>query len=347
MRFSDLKVIDPSIRVEYPETLESKIIGISPVSSPVDGTIVFVKEKRYFEKLETILLKERKNIVVLFDRDYWIEGQVEDEERWRKFLSNISGVISSPNVDLSISLLSKPYYDKKFGNYNDFVDGRQMGSAKVHPSALIAQGVFIGENVTIGQNVKIYSGTTIMSGSIIDDESVIFPNVTIYYDVKIGKRCRVHAGTVIGADGFGYNYADGKHHKIWHLGSVIIHDDVELGANVTVDSGTFAPTIIKSGTKIDNQVQIAHNCELGVGVIMCGQAGLSGSGKVGDFTIFGGKAGMADNVAVGKGCQVAGGALINCDWPDGSILGGHPARDLKEWMRGVAFLRKESLKKRE
>ena len=247
------------------------------------------------------------------------------------------------DVNLAMSFLSKPFYDEKIGNPNDMVDGRQMGTASIHPSVWIAQGAFLGENVTIAENAKIHSGVTLMSGVTIGEGTEIFPGTTIYRNVKIGNNVRIHANCVIGADGFGYNFSKGVHHKVWHMGSVIIEDDVEIGAATCIDSGTFSPTKIGRGSKIDNQVQIGHNCKLGTGVILCGQAGLGGSTTIGDYTVFGGDAKAANGLKIGKGVQIAGGAGVINNVEDGEVLGGFPARNIKEWMKGVAYIRKHSL----
>lgn len=245
---------------------------------------------------------------------------------------------------ISMSKLSAPFYERKVRGLNSWHDGRQSGEAQVDPTSLIAQGVFLGENVKIGANVRIHAGVVISSHCEIGEGSEIYPNVTIYPFTKIGKHVRLHGGSTIGADGFGYNFDAGVHHKVWHFGGVVLGDHVEIGANSCVDSGTFSPTLIGAGSKLDNHVQIGHNCQLGHGVIVCGHVALGGSTKLGDFTVVGGKAGFGNGLTLGKACQVAGGALVNCDWPDGSVVAGHPARPLKEWLKGVAWLRKESLK---
>jgi UDP-3-O-[3-hydroxymyristoyl] glucosamine N-acyltransferase len=237
--------------------------------------------------------------------------------------------------------LSLPFYQNIKESWNDEVDGRQMGTVDIDPSSWIAQHVFIGKDVVIGKNVRIYPGVRILSGSSIGDDCELFPGVTIYQNVKIGNAVRIHGNTTIGADGFGYNFRDGIHHKLWHMGGVIIGDNVEIGANSCVDGGTFSPTLIGAGSKFDNHVQVGHNCIIGSGVILCGHVAIGGSSELGDFTVFGGKSGMGHAMKLGKACQVGGGALVNRDWPDGSVLGGHPARPLKEWMKGLAYVRNQ------
>lgn len=249
------------------------------------------------------------------------------------------------DVNIGMSYLSKPFYDEKFKTPNDIVDGRQMGSVNIDSSAWLAQGVFIGENVVIGPDAKIHSGVVLMSGVVIGEGSEIFSNTVIYRNVKIEKFVRIHANCSIGADGFGYNFSKGEHLKVWHMGSVIIHDHVEIGANSCIDSGTFSPTIIGAGSKIDNQVQIGHNCRLGRGVIICGQSGIAGSCTFGDYAVIGGKVAISNGVTIGKAAQVAGNAGVISDVGDGVVVGGFPARDIKEWMKGVAYVRKHSLNK--
>jgi len=155
----------------------------------------------------------------------------------------------------------------------------------------------------------------------------------------------LHSGVVVGSDGFGYTFHQGQHKKIWHMGGVSIQDDVEIGSNSTIDMGTFSPTIIGSGTRIDNLVQVAHNVKIGKGCVLCGQSGIAGSAVLEDFVVLGGRAAVGPDVHLGMGCQLAGGSKVtdSAIWPAGSKLGGHPARDLKEWLKGLAYLRKVSL----
>ncbi len=166
--------------------------------------------------------------------------------------------------------------------------------------------------------------------------------MTIYPFTKIGKGCRIHSGTVIGADGFGYTFHQGQHHKIWHMGGVEISDDVEIGSNTSIDQGTFSPTRIGAGTRIDNLVQIAHNCKIGKGCVLCGQVGLAGSVTLEDFVVIGGQAALGPDCHIGMGTQIGGkaGVMEAAVWPAGSKIAGFPARDLKEWLRGLALAKK-------
>lgn len=314
--------------------------SIADLKSISENSLFFIKDKKFYNKWKSKSDLKAINASVLIEKKFYEKLSPEEIEELATVFQSISTV---DNVPVAMSLMSEPFYHEKSHSWNDVVDSRQMGTSIIDPSADIAQNVFIGSNVSIGKNVKIYPGVVINSNSVIGDNTVLFANTTIYQNVKIGKNCRIHSSTVIGADGFGYNFHQGIHLKIWHMGGVIIGDNVEVGANSCIDQGTFSPTIIGNGTKIDNQCQVGHNCELGTGVIMCGHVAIGGSSKIGDYTVFGGKAAAGHDIELGKACQVAGACMVNSSWPDNSILGGHPARPLKEWLKGIAYLRKQSL----
>ena len=351
--FSELKKWEPSLSVVWSKKDRfsvSSLGRINAVEGLQENYLYFVKDDRYAGLLKNQLEGQKfTNLGVILEKKF-VEKlsptPTKDEGFWEQILGGVSYVAQVDGLPLAISALSRPFYEKMMASFNDVVDGRQMGTAQIHPTAHISQNVFIGANVKIGPDVRLYPGAVILSDSEIERECEIFPNVTVYQRVKIGKRVRVHAGAVIGSDGFGYNFSAGIHHKIWHLGSVKVEDDVEIGPCSCIDRGTFGDTVIGQGSKIDNQVHIGHNSLIEKGVILCGQVGTGGSSKVGAFTVMGGKSGVADNTTVGKECQLAGGALATSSFGDKNVLGGHPARPLNEWLRGIAYLRKESLKKR-
>ncbi|MFZ4714528.1 MAG: UDP-3-O-(3-hydroxymyristoyl)glucosamine N-acyltransferase [Bacteriovoracaceae bacterium] len=343
MKASEFKKFDQSLEFIQGENSGIEFLGLAGLTGTEDHRVLFVKNKKFLGKF--IFPESRKNMALLVEKKFWDDLNLKNSPEVAILKSSFSVLLTVNDVNLAMSWLSKPFYDLKHKNRNNQVDGRQMGSAEVHPTALIAQNVFLGEGVKVHADAEILSGCVILAGCEIGEGTKLYPNVTVYEDVKIGKHCRIHANTAIGSDGFGYNFHQGNHVKVWHTGSVIIHDHVEIGACVSIDQGTFEPTIIGTGSKIDNQVQIGHNCILGRGVILCGQVGLSGSGKVGDYNIFAGKAGMGPDTTLGKGVQIAAGGMVSQDWPDGSIIAGHPARPLNEWMKGLATLRKLSLDK--
>lgn len=340
MDIAKLKTLAPSLEILYGN--QTVVFGdLCSIDDLRPGALTFLGNAKIIKKINRFSgLKDFHTLGILIDRKVWPKvSQDFASDKW----ALVALVDSTEEL---IPRLSRHFYDLEHTRGNDLVDGRQMGTAEIHPTAWIGQNVFIGAKVKIHAHVTIHPGATILSGSEIGERTVIYPHVTVYRNVTIGRNCRIHSSTVIGADGFGYNFLQGQHHKIWHFGGVQIGDEVEIGACSAVDSGTFSATIIGPGTKLDNHVQIGHNCRVGRGVILCGHSALGGSCIIGDFCVFGGKSGMGHGIELGSACQIAGGALVNCDWPAGSVLGGHPARPLKEWMKGLAYLRNVSLKER-
>jgi UDP-3-O-[3-hydroxymyristoyl] glucosamine N-acyltransferase len=304
--------------------------------------LFFCSNKTFWNTLVEASSENKLNgLYIIFQKDF-LESKTSEAEEVLKASAGW-GIVD--NVPLALSALSKPFYDKVQANYNDEIDGRKTGTVKIDPTAKIGANVFIGSHVVIESNVTIYPGVNILSGSSIGAGTILFPNVTLMPKTIIGQNCRIHSSTVIGADGFGYNFENGVHKKVWHMGGVVIGDHVEIGSNSCIDQGTFSPTVIGEGSKLDNQVQIGHNVHLGRGVILCGQAAIAGSTVVEDYCVFGGQAGVAPDIFIGAGCQVAGGAGVTGSLESGAIVAGHPARPVKEWLRGNATLRKLSLKK--
>lgn len=173
-------------------------------------------------------------------------------------------------------------------------------TAKMHDNVFIGANCYIGQNVIIGENAKIYPNSVIEQNSIIGNNTIIYPNVSIYEDTLIGKQCIIHSGAVIGSDGFGFvENSDKSFSKIPQIGNVIIEDDVEIGANTTIDRAFVGSTIIRKGTKLDNLIQIAHNDDIGENTAMAAQVGVSGTVKIGNRVRLGGQAGIAGHLEIG------------------------------------------------
>ena len=231
-----------------------------------------------------------------------------------------------------------------------FYTGGKTYPEMVHPTAVLAEGVRLERGVHIGANVILEKGvwikpsTAILAGSFvgadtaIGENSLIYPNVTIRENVEVGNKVIVHSGTVIGADGFGYVKEGGLHHKIPQIGKVRIEDNVEIGANVTIDRATLGVTRIGKGTKIDNLVQIGHNVEIGENCIVVAQVGIGGSTKIGDDTIIAGQAGLAGHIKIGKRVVIGAQSGVTKSIPDDTTVFGYPAREISKTKRIEAHL---------
>lgn len=208
-------------------------------------------------------------------------------------------------------------------------------------SATIMPNVYIGSNSHIGENCVIMAGAYIGDNVKIGNGSIIHPNVTIYNDTQIGQNCIILAGAVIGSDGFGYAHQkDGSHVKIHHNGYVLLEDEVEIGANTTIDRGVFEPTIIKKGTKIDNLVQVGHNCEIGEYSLIVSQTGLAGSSILGRNVVMGGQSGTKGHIKIGAFSQIAARGGVSKDLESGKLYAGYPIMELKEFFKLQAKIAK-------
>src|SRR5688572_3226660 len=198
--------------------------------------------------------------------------------------------------------------------------------------------VTLGDRVTIGARVTLYPGVFVGADCTVGDDSVLYPNVVVREGCSIGARVIIHSGTVIGADGFGYVQHQGRHHKIPQLGGVIIEDDVEVGANVTIDRATLGSTVIKQGTKIDNLVQIAHNVTIGEHAIVVAQVGIAGSTTIGHHVMIGGQAGLADHLRIGDQVMIAARAGVNRSLEPNQIVSGAPVMPHEVWVKAQAVI---------
>src|SRR6185503_5628168 len=200
---------------------------------------------------------------------------------------------------------------------------------------------YIGENVNIGNNTKIFPNVYIGDGAIIGNNSIIHPGVKIYHDCKVGNHVTIHAGTVIGSDGFGYApQTDGSFRKVPQIGNVVIEDHVEIGANATIDRATIGSTLIRSGVKLDNLIQIAHNVEIGNSTVIAAQTGISGSTKVGKGVMIGGQVGVVGHINIGDGAKINAQSGVSKSVEPGKAVTGSPAHDYTSALRSQAISRK-------
>jgi len=256
-----------------------------------------------------------------------------------------------PRVPIPVIRVDDPYYAflilvKRFHEQRPSVD------PGVHPSAIVGEGSSIGEGAAvgacavIGRSCHIGAGTVIYPGAVIDDEVEIGCNSTIYANVSIGRGCRIgrdviiHMGAVIGADGFGFVFKDNRYHKLPQMGIVVVEDDVEIGANTTIDRATLGQTVIGRGSKLDNLIMVAHNVQIGAHTALAAQVGISGSAKIGNYVRLGGQAGLVGHITVEDGATVGAQAGVTKTVPAGIFVSGYPAREHMRAKREEASLTK-------
>ncbi|RKY39313.1 MAG: UDP-3-O-(3-hydroxymyristoyl)glucosamine N-acyltransferase [Candidatus Omnitrophota bacterium] len=303
------------------------IYGVAGIEDAQEGEISFVEEKRYLPLLE----KTMASAVVVAMRD-----REEVEKRKRKGLSLLYTENPSFAFSKIVPLFAPPVRKPK----------------GIHPSAIIAEDVILEEDVAIqayvvienkvriGRGTVIYSGVYIGEGTSIGEECIIYANVSIRERTQIGNRVIIHNGTVIGSDGFGYSTVGGVHHKIPQIGWVEIGDDVEIGANVTIDRARFSKTCIGKGTKIDNLVQIGHNVNIEENAIIVSQVGISGSVKIGKNVILAGQVGVAGHLSIGDNVVVAAKSGVTKSIPANTSVSGFPAKPHQEEKRVKACIQR-------
>ncbi|MBO9619000.1 MAG: UDP-3-O-(3-hydroxymyristoyl)glucosamine N-acyltransferase [Niabella sp.] len=214
-------------------------------------------------------------------------------------------------------------------------------TAKYGTDIFVGAFAFIGENVTIGKGTKIHPGAYIGNNVTIGDNTTINPGVKILHSCRVGNNVTIHAGTVIGSDGFGFApQADGTFSKVPQIGNVVIEDNVEIGANATIDRATIGSTIIHAGAKLDNLIQIAHNVEIGNSTVVAAQAGISGSTKVGKGVMIGGQVGIVGHLHIGDGAKINAQSGVSKDIDPGKAVTGSPAYDYTSALRSQALNRK-------
>ncbi|WP_428737897.1 UDP-3-O-(3-hydroxymyristoyl)glucosamine N-acyltransferase [Sulfurimonas sp.] len=215
------------------------------------------------------------------------------------------------------------------------VEDKDAFEAEIGEDSDIAFEAEIADGAVIGKNCIIMAGVYIGSNVVVGDNTIIYPNVVVYRDCKIGSDCIIHAGTVIGSDGFGFaSNRLGQHKKIYHNGNVVIEDDVEIGANVTVDRAVFGSTLIKKGARLDNLIQVAHNCEIGEGSVFAAQSGMAGSTIVGRNNVFGAQSGIAGHLSTGDfNTFAARSGVTKTITQSGKTFAGFPLMDHKLWLK--------------
>ena len=297
-----------------------EINGVRGVHDAKEGDITFLMQNKYLD-----VLKKSKASAV------FVVKPVE--------VSIPQIVVEKP--ELAFARLIKELHPEprpQPGIHSSVVIGKKVVLGE---NVTLSAGVCIGENVSIGNDVVLYPNVVIGNDCKIDDYCTLHPNVTLYRNTEMGRHVIVHAGTVIGADGFGYTLDEkGCHYKINQFGRVVIEDFVEIGANSCIDRAAMDTTLIKAGTKIDNLVQVAHNCTVGNHSILVAQVGLAGSCRLGHHVVLAGQVGLADHVTVGNQVTVTAKSGTFRDLENNAVVSGWPAVPTGIWKRYVATLPK-------
>jgi UDP-3-O-[3-hydroxymyristoyl] glucosamine N-acyltransferase len=264
-----------------------------------------------------------------------------------------SAVIVAEGTSAPIPALSVRNPDLAFGQVAAHLDGGSVRPAPgIHPAAVVAKSAKLGKNVSIGagsvieedvsigDNGVLHPQVYIGRGTVLGPDALIYPQVVVREKCQVGARVILHSGAVIGSDGFGYATDKGVHCKIPQVGIVVIEDDVEIGANVTVDRARFGRTVIGKGTKIDNLVQIGHNVVLGQGCLLVSQAGIAGSTRLGNYVVMAGQSGLIGHLDIGDGAIITAQSGLTKDVPPGGVMSGSPASDRRTHLKELAALSK-------
>ncbi|MBS3906647.1 MAG: UDP-3-O-(3-hydroxymyristoyl)glucosamine N-acyltransferase [Syntrophaceae bacterium] len=299
---------------------DAEISGVASIDDARPGEITFIANPKYLRKLG-----ETSASAVIVSKEVTTAD---------KFLIRAA----NPHlafVKILTLFLVKPYQPKGIDP-----------SAQISPTAQLGKDltiypyVYIGDRCRIEDRVALYPGVYVGGDSVIGEDSVLHPNVSVYSGSVIGKRVILHSGVVIGADGFGFVKEGKTNVKIPQVGRVIIEDDVEVGANSTIDRAALGQTIIRRGVKIDNLVQVAHNVEIGEDSIIVAQVGIAGSTKIGKNVILAGQVGVGGHIEIGDNVQVGGQSGVGQSLPSNQAYSGNPAMPHREWLRTVMTLPK-------
>jgi UDP-3-O-[3-hydroxymyristoyl] glucosamine N-acyltransferase len=307
-----------------------QVTAVSDIEHAGPGQVSFFANRKYLEHF----LKSQATAI-------FVPQDFEAEILMARKPSVTTAFISVPNPVLAFAKIAMCFIETPL--IQKGVDQRACisATAKIHETAVIFPFVYVGDNVQIGARSVIYSGVHIGPHSVIGEDCVIHPNATIYEKSELGNRVVVKSGATVGSEGFGFTPDEekgGVPFKVPQMGNVRLSDDVEIGANSTIDRATMGTTIIGRGTKIDNLVHVAHNCIIGENTIICAQCGVSGSTTIGNHVIFAGHVGTKGHVTIGDHVTVAAQSGISKDIAPHQTVKGYPPRPLKEFLRMQAAM---------
>jgi UDP-3-O-[3-hydroxymyristoyl] glucosamine N-acyltransferase len=302
---------------------QASVNAFAKIEEGHEGAISFISNPKYLH-----FIYQTKSTIILLNEDVKLEQPVT------------ATLIRVKNAYESVAHLLQLYESMK---------PRKKGIdplAFISPSATIGEDVYVGafayvgDNAVIGNGTQIYPHVVVGEGAKIGNHCLLYPNVSIYHDCRLGNNVTIHSGSVIGADGFGFAPSEEGYEKIPQIGIVMIEDNVEIGANTCIDRSTMGQTTIHKGVKLDNLIQIAHNCEVGENTVMSAQVGLAGSTKVGRWCMFGGQAGLGGHITVGDRTQLGGQTGVLSNIKGNVQLLGSPAIEAGNWFKSSVVFRK-------
>lgn len=302
---------------------EIKVNRLSKIEEGEPGSLSFLSNPKYTQYIYTTNAS-----IVIVNQEFTPEQAIE------------STLIRVPNAYTAFAHLLEIY--------NEYLHTKTGISslAFISPKARIGKDVyigefcFIGEDAEIGDNAKIYPQTFVGDNVTIGTETLIYSGVKIYAGNRIGSRCTLHSGVVIGSDGFGFAAQEDSHYKkIAQIGNVVIEDDVEIGANTTIDRATLGSTFIRKGAKLDNLIMIAHNCDIGENTVIVAQTGISGSTKIGKNCVIAGQVGIIGHLNIADNVIIGAQSGISQNLKEGSIVLGSPAFDIKKYRKSYVYFR--------
>jgi UDP-3-O-[3-hydroxymyristoyl] glucosamine N-acyltransferase len=295
-----------------------QLTGLAPADHAKAGELTFAENAGYFAAAEQ---SQAAAILVA-----------------EPFVSTSKVLIRVANARVALARLLPVFFPPDDFPHGIHASAVIADSANIDPTAHIGPNCVIGPRVRLGARTVLLGGNDLAADCQLGDDVCLFPNVVLYRKTQLGHRVTIHAGTVIGSDGFGYVLDEARHRKVLQLGNVIIHDDVEIGANVAIDRGTFGPTSIGQGTKIDNLVHIAHNVNIGRHCLIMGQVGFAGSSHLGNYVVIASQSGIADHLKLGHQAVVGAKSGVMRDVPDGVRVLGIPAAPDRQAKRQIIAL---------
>lgn len=301
----------------------AEIYTFAKIEEGVEGALSFLATPKY-----TRYIYETASSAVLVNRDF------KPEKELKTTLIKVDNAYESLAKLMTVYEASKP---KKTGISSL---ASIAASAQIGENCYIGPFAVIGEGCVIGDGCSIHDGVSVGDGCRIGDGCILYAHVTVYHDCRIGNSCILHSGSVIGAEGFGFAPTADGYEKIPQMGIVVLEDNVEVGANTCIDRATMGTTVIHSGVKLDNLIQIAHNCEVGSNTVMAAQSAVAGTTKIGEWCVFGGQAGISGHSTIGDRATIGPQCGTIGNIKGGETMLGTPAMNAKEFMKAAAYVKR-------